>query len=261
MYPKMSLMRYFGGESSMKNTVHKLFTLAVCGMTILISGCQSNDQATYQQQSPCQVRSESGQMTPCQARQMRQQDAVRQSEVQTTTTETMLYERTSPAPKNGISQSTPYFEQEKVSAKSHTRVTSQGLQQEIVEVETQKTRLQEQIAALEAEQKTLEERKTKVEERIAVQGDETAVRDWVVSDGATLRAILTQWAEQSGWRLIWNMDRDYNVSAGAVFRGRFVDVSAALLRSFARATPAPKGVFYKGNKVLVISTREDENAE
>ena len=69
------------------------------------------------------------------------------------------------------------------------------------------------------------------------------------------------WGDKAGWRIIWNMDRDYTLEASAIFRGEFVDVAAALLRSFARATPAPKGVFYKGNKVLVVSTREDENAD
>ena len=89
--------------------------------------------------------------------------------------------------------------------------------------------------------------------------DET--KDWVAPQGTTLRTLLTEWGEASGWRVVWNMDRDYSLDASAVFRGQFTSVSAALLRSFARATPAPKGVFYKGNKVLVISTREDENAD
>lgn len=87
------------------------------------------------------------------------------------------------------------------------------------------------------------------------------IKDWVAAEGSTLRELLLDWGDRVGWRVVWNMDRDYTLEAGAVFRGRFVDVSAALLRSFARATPAPKGVFYKGNKVLVISTREDENAD
>ena len=87
------------------------------------------------------------------------------------------------------------------------------------------------------------------------------MKDWVAAEGTTLRSLLMDWGDRVGWRVVWNMDRDYTLEAGAVFRGRFVDVAAALLRSFARATPAPKGVFYKGNKVLVISTREDENAD
>ena len=100
----------------------------------------------------------------------------------------------------------------------------------------------------------------KTEENVNKEGVDD-VKDWVASEGSTLRSLLMTWGDKAGWRIIWNMDRDYTLEASAIFRGEFVDVAAALLRSFARATPAPKGVFYKGNKVLVVSTREDENAD
>ena len=55
-------------------------------------------------------------------------------------------------------------------------------------------------------------------------------------------------------------NRNYILNAGAMFRGNFADVSSALVRAFARARPAPVATFYKGNRVLVIETMEDENA-
>ena len=85
--------------------------------------------------------------------------------------------------------------------------------------------------------------------------------DWMAPEGASLRSLLQDWADKSGWRVIWNTDREYILEAGAMFRGRYSDVSAALIRAFARATPAPMGVFYKGNKVLVVHTQEAENAD
>ena len=60
---------------------------------------------------------------------------------------------------------------------------------------------------------------------------------------------------------VWKIDRDYKLEAGVVFRGKFTEVAAAFIRSFARATPAPIGTFYKGNRVLVISAQENENAD
>lgn len=86
------------------------------------------------------------------------------------------------------------------------------------------------------------------------------VHDWEASSGKTLRTLLNEWGTKSGWTVIWKLDRDYHLEAGVVFRGTFTDVSAALVRSFARATPAPIGTFYQGNRVLLISTQEDENA-
>lgn len=90
--------------------------------------------------------------------------------------------------------------------------------------------------------------------------EEDPVQDWLAEEGQNLKALLTQWSEESGWRLVWNTNRNYVLSAGAMFRGRFADVSSALIRAFARARPAPIATFYKGNRVLVVETMEDENA-
>lgn len=99
---------------------------------------------------------------------------------------------------------------------------------------------------------------TNVEED-TTSGDD-AVEDWLAEEGNTLKGLLSDWCERSGWRLIWNSNRNYTLNAGAMFRGRFADVTSALIRTFARAQPAPMATFYKGNRVLVVETREDENA-
>lgn len=90
-------------------------------------------------------------------------------------------------------------------------------------------------------------------------GDD-AVEDWLAEEGATLKGLLSEWSERAGWRLVWNSNRNYTLGAGAMFRGRFADVASALIRTFARAQPAPMATFYKGNRVLVVETMEDENA-
>jgi hypothetical protein len=93
-------------------------------------------------------------------------------------------------------------------------------------------------------------------------GEDTDVqdRDWLAEEGQSLKELLTQWSEEAGWRLIWKTNRNYTLNAGAMFRGSFADVASALVRAFGRARPAPVATFYKGNRVLVIETMEDENA-
>lgn len=86
------------------------------------------------------------------------------------------------------------------------------------------------------------------------------VKDWLAEEGQSLKELLTAWSDEAGWRLIWKTNRNYTLNAGAMFRGNFADVSSALVRAFARARPAPIATFYKGNRVLVIETMEDENA-
>ncbi len=83
------------------------------------------------------------------------------------------------------------------------------------------------------------------------------VRSWVVATGQTLREVLQDWCNKEGWDLVWTTAREYPIEASAVFKGRFVDVASALVRNFGRATPVPYAKFYKGNRVLVVSTNQE----
>ncbi|MBR5154645.1 MAG: toxin co-regulated pilus biosynthesis Q family protein [Alphaproteobacteria bacterium] len=89
--------------------------------------------------------------------------------------------------------------------------------------------------------------------------DET-VLTWEAEEGDNLRELLTKWSAMSGWKLLWNTNRNYVLSAGVMFKGKFADVSSALIRAFARARPAPIATYYKGNRVIVVETMENENA-
>lgn len=83
------------------------------------------------------------------------------------------------------------------------------------------------------------------------------VRSWVVASGQTLREVLQSWCDKEGWDLVWATSREYPIQASAVFKGRFVDVASAVVRNFGRAFPVPYAKFYKGNRVLVVSTTEE----
>ena len=83
------------------------------------------------------------------------------------------------------------------------------------------------------------------------------VRSWVVASGQTLREVLQSWCDKEGWDLVWATSREYPIQASAVFKGRFVDVASAVVRNFGRAIPIPYAKFYKGNRVLVVSTTEE----
>lgn len=83
------------------------------------------------------------------------------------------------------------------------------------------------------------------------------VRSWVVASGQTLRQVLQSWCDKEGWDLVWATSREYPIQASAVFKGRFVDVASAVVRNFGRAIPVPYAKFYKGNRVLVVSTTEE----
>lgn len=119
--------------------------------------------------------------------------------------------------------------------------------------------IEEEVTDYEEEIK-LSENSSDDSENIDSNINEDPVEDWLAEEGKTLKTLLTEWSDRAGWRLIWNSNRNYTLTAGAMFRGRFADVSSALIRAFARAKPAPIATFYKGNRVLVVETMEDENA-
>lgn len=171
---------------------------------------------------------------------------------------------------NNLSASIPpSVEDEVIEYEEQISVTEEPVDEKAAETpaveETVAETAPEEVAP-EAETDTIEE----VAETVVADSDddteenpedmEDPVQDWLAEEGQNLKALLTEWSEQSGWRLVWNTNRNYVLSAGAMFRGRFADVSSALIRAFARARPAPIATFYKGNRVLVVETMEDENA-
>ena len=119
--------------------------------------------------------------------------------------------------------------------------------------------IDEEVADYEEEIRITEENSAGSENDYAANGEDPT-EDWLAEEGQTLKGLLSNWSERAGWRLIWKTNRNYTLTAGAMFRGRFADVSSALVRAFARARPAPVATFYKGNRVLVVETLEDENA-
>lgn len=139
---------------------------------------------------------------------------------------------------------------------------AEPVKKQVVQTETTKKTQAKSIEILKkkVEKNKKETQTTQVQSKLAkevIYGE--SVHDWAAESGESVRDLLMKWSEKSGWTMVWKLDRDYILEAGVVFRGNYMDVAGALLRSFARATPAPIGTFYKGNRVLVVSTREDEN--
>ena len=82
---------------------------------------------------------------------------------------------------------------------------------------------------------------------------------WLVYENSTLENTLMDWADRAGWTVIWDSSYSYPIEASAEFRGDFVSSASHLLKTMARAQPPVSGEFFKGNKVLVLTTRADGN--
>jgi hypothetical protein len=59
---------------------------------------------------------------------------------------------------------------------------------------------------------------------------------------------------------VFNTPIVYEMQAGLELRGEFIDAAASLINSI-QARPLPRAVFYRGNRVLVVSNSFEAAAQ
>jgi len=87
------------------------------------------------------------------------------------------------------------------------------------------------------------------------------VPTWTALGGSTLHQTLKEWSDQSGWTVSWTSERDYPLEASAEFYGDFEVAAGNLVRAFSRAQPPVRATIYRGNRVVVVSSGQDQNNE
>ena len=99
---------------------------------------------------------------------------------------------------------------------------------------------------------------TEAAQRLATSAQATRVDGtWIARQGQTLRATLEAWGREAGWRVAWRADHEFTLMASAEFQGSFEDAAGTLIEAFANASPPIFGRFYRGNRVLVITSPQD----
>jgi len=83
---------------------------------------------------------------------------------------------------------------------------------------------------------------------------------WVVREGESLQAVLRDWTEREGWKLVWNSEYSYQLSSSAKFDGDFIQATTELLKSMSTVRPLVTGSFYQGNKTLVVGNDSSDGA-
>lgn len=79
-----------------------------------------------------------------------------------------------------------------------------------------------------------------------------------VHSGQMLHTALASWAEQAGWKLIWESDYDYRIGSDASFGGEFIEAVTDLVDAMSDARPSINVNFYKGNNVFVVSNNSSD---
>lgn len=74
----------------------------------------------------------------------------------------------------------------------------------------------------------------------------------------TLNFTLARWTAMAGWQLLWELPVDYAVEARTTLNGSFEQAVEMVVRSMETAEIPIKAIFYKGNRVLRITSSGDK---
>lgn len=81
---------------------------------------------------------------------------------------------------------------------------------------------------------------------------EAPVQVWKLKQGETIRAELAKWASESGWAMVWQLDKDWVIPADSIFTGSFDSASANVIETLASNGVLIHANFYTANKTLVV---------
>lgn len=76
---------------------------------------------------------------------------------------------------------------------------------------------------------------------------------WTLTAGATVGHELQSWGEKAGWKVIWNMQKDWSVPASTKFEGEFPVVAAEVIKTLASNGALIRAQFFEGNKTMVVT--------
>jgi hypothetical protein len=86
---------------------------------------------------------------------------------------------------------------------------------------------------------------------------EVSEKDWRLEEGS-LKEQLSEWAEKAGYKVIWNAQHDFRISASANFHGTFTEAVKNTIKALYQNGARIEADIYKANKVIYISSDKGE---
>lgn len=95
---------------------------------------------------------------------------------------------------------------------------------------------------------------TPVAAKILVPKIVPAVQRWALTAGNPLSKELAKWGDASGWKVVWNVEKDWLVPADSVFIGADFQIAASkVIQSLAKNGAIIRSQFYLANKTMVVT--------
>lgn len=76
---------------------------------------------------------------------------------------------------------------------------------------------------------------------------------WTLTAGHTIGKELQTWGEQAGWKIIWNMPKDWAIPASTQFSGEFPTAAAEVIKTLSSNGALIHAQFFEGNKTMVVT--------
>lgn len=89
--------------------------------------------------------------------------------------------------------------------------------------------------------------------RAAAKAPAPKVETWVLTAGSTVGNELRTWGEKAGWKVIWNMPKDWAVPASTAFQGDFKSAASSVIKNLSANGAMVRAQFFDGNNTLVVN--------
>lgn len=76
---------------------------------------------------------------------------------------------------------------------------------------------------------------------------------WTMRAGHSVGQELQVWGNAAGWKIIWNMTKDWTIPAPASFFGDFQTAASDVIKTLAANGALIRAQIYEGNKTVVVT--------
>lgn len=75
---------------------------------------------------------------------------------------------------------------------------------------------------------------------------------WELKEGHTIGRELQDWGKRAGWKVIWQLDKDWEVPANTLLTGDFKTVATKVIETLTVNGILIRARFFDGNKTLLV---------
>lgn len=89
--------------------------------------------------------------------------------------------------------------------------------------------------------------------RPVAKSDGEKAQMWTLKEGHTVGREIQEWAKGAGWKVIWNLGKDWAIPTKTTFSGDFKSAASEVIKTLAANGVLIRAQFYDGNRTMVVT--------